>query len=222
MIKYGQPPIDLGIVSLDPRYKREMMFYLYMPIHVPTGSMKRSGLPSEPRIARFGPLVEKAINDFKATFGESAFDQVYVYLTAKTCPVGPGCPGNREGWHADGYGSNGDVNYIWADMNPTEFAIQEFVDISEDDQVSMQQFAEQFNGVVTTYPNCSLLRLDESIIHRVAENMVQSGVRTFVKISFSRHKFNNEGNTHNYALDYDWDMVPRGATRNLDYRKVSE
>jgi hypothetical protein len=139
----------------------------------------------------------------------------------KTMFVQPGQPGNREGWHADGFGSGGDINYIWCDKNPTEFAIGEFGEISTDDQISMQQMAENADrSFITTYPVNTLLRLDEAVVHRVSE-FVEPGVRRFVKITISRHIFNNEGNSRNYALEYNWMMIPRDTSRNLDSKRAA-
>ena len=91
-------------------------------------------------------------------------------------------------------------------MNPTEFAIQEFKDISQDDRRSMEQFEEQFNGHVITYPNKTLLRLDESVIHRVAPEP-EFGIRTFVKVTVSA-SVEESGNSHNFMFDYLWDEIP--------------
>lgn len=211
MIEYGKAPVNLGIVELKPT---ECMYYLYLPIGIEEEDFWCYLIARLPQNLHFMyPLLE-AIESYQTAW--SGFR--YAYITAKTMFVGPGCPGNREGWHADGFGSNGDINYIWANMNPTEFAIQEFKDISTDDRLSMQQFAEQAKGPFVTYPNCSLLRLDEGVIHRVNEH-VEPGLRTFIKITFSNHKFNNFGNSYNYRLDYEWEMLPRTVERNLDSKQ---
>jgi hypothetical protein len=52
-----------------------------------------------------------------------------------------------------------------------------------------------------------------TVIHRVA-TVVEPGMRTFVKITVSDRRFNLIGNTHNYELDYDWEMHPRQVERN--------
>ena len=103
--------------------------------------------------------------------------------------------------------ATGDSNYIWANMNPTESAIQEFKDISQDDRRSMEQFEEQFNGHVITYPNKPLLRLDESVIHRVAPEP-EFGIRTFVKVTGSRHQLRNQATPTTSCLTHLWDEIP--------------
>lgn len=43
-------------------------------------------------------------------------------------------------------------------------------------------------------------------------------VRTFVKVSISRDKYDLIGNSHNHLLQYDWPMRPRALTRNPPQR----
>jgi len=40
-------------------------------------------------------------------------------------------------------------------------------------------------------------------------------MRTFVKISFSKDKYDLIGNSHNYEMDYKWDMKERKEERNI-------
>lgn len=210
MIKYGSAPVDLG---LHEPVQPEMMFYLYLPIKLPGGNIR---IPK--RLDPYSEMVQFALVDHEQTRSDS---DLYVYLTAKTMFVQPGQPGNREGWHADGFGSNGDINYIWCDKNPTEFAVQDFGEISTDDRLSMRQMSERVRPEsIVTYPVNTLLRLDESVVHRVSEN-VDQGVRRFIKITVSRHQFNNEGNSHNHLLNYNWEMIPRGMERNLDSKSLA-
>ena len=207
MIDYGKPPLDLGQYHPDVG---EMMFYLYLPINIPS---QEPAIPE--RLEIYRKIIARAATDYLTI--EGANDDAHAYITAKTMFVEPGSPGNRPGWHCDGFGSNGDINYIWSDMNPTEFAIGDHFKITDDDSLSMKQMEEQArDAVIKTYPSCTLLRLDEGVIHRVGESVVK-GVRSFLKITFSEHQFRNKGNSINYLLDYNWNMKPRGLERNLDH-----
>ena len=200
-ITCGAPPRRIGDFDID---LREFCFYLYMPIQIGM----ESGIRLPARLKPILPLI-------KATLDEPR--QNFVYLTVKRMPVHSGSPGNRPGWHIDGFGSNGDVNYIWSDMNPTEFAEQQFIEIPTDDVQSMVEIEKQVReDRICTYPSGSLLRLDEGVVHRVNPK-VQPGIRTFVKITFSNHQFVGEGNSHNYLFDYEWAARPRGVERNLDH-----
>jgi hypothetical protein len=204
---YGSPPVELDSFDLTPP---EMQFTLYMPIKL-RGEQEYK-IP--PRLQFLSDIITEVHHTTFACNHE--FRDHYVYVTCKTLYVQPGAPGNRPGWHVDGWGSGGDLNYIWYNMNPTEFAIQPFADVPDDDIESMKAFEDQVGiGPYATYPCKTLLRLDEGVVHRVGP-VVTSGVRTFVKVSVSKHRYNLEGNSHNDLLDYKWDMVDRVSMRNVD------
>lgn len=210
-IPYGKAPVDMGYMPLDPA---EMMVYLYLPVKMAAveGS-HNSGIRIPEQLEFAEALVDAAIADASTMLDIKSH---YVYLTAKTLWVEGGYSGNRPGWHADGYGSHGDINYIWANMNPTEFAVQDFHDIPDDDFESMAEMERQIReDRITTYPDSHLLRLDESVVHRVNPK-IKPGVRTFIKISISRYRFNLKLNSHNYHFDYAWQMFDRNDVRNID------
>lgn len=204
-MKYGNAPAVP--THFDPVID-EMMFYLYLPIKMPHSSFQ---IP--PRLRRFHQMTDFMAEDASAILD---LEKHYVYLTAKTLFVEPGAPGNRPGWHVDGWGSNGDLNYIWSDRNPTEFCIQSFENVPDEDFGSLRAFKAQARPENTLcYPDKTLLRLDETVVHRV-NPVVKPGVRTFVKYSVSRHRYNLKGNSHNYLFDYDWHMYDRQVLRNID------
>jgi hypothetical protein len=205
-MEYGNAPIVLGNVDLNPV---EMMCYLYLPIKMPNTDVR---IPQ--RLEYANEMIEMVLQDAAVTIPD--FDKHYVYITAKTLFVQGQYSGNRPGWHADGFGSHGDINYLWYDMNPTEFAVQKFNNIPTDDFESMLEMERQIDlDSVVQYPCGNVLRLDETIVHRVNPE-IKSGMRTFIKISVSRNRFNLAGNSHNYLFDYNWNMHNRGETRNLD------
>lgn len=222
--RYGSAPVEIKVIELNPS---EMMFILYLPISLRVHKYEdhlfknpfivnkinyQLAIPDNLRY--INPIIDASINDML----ENGYDFDYnIYVTAKTMFVQPGMSGNRPGWHVDGYGSNGDINYIWYNMNPTEFAIQNFVNIPDDDIESMKCMEKQIEAdKIVTYPCNTLLRLDESVVHRVNEN-IRPGIRTFIKISFSKHRYNLKGNAHNYLIDYDWEMYDRYPDRrNID------
>lgn len=203
----GQAPQNLGAIDLPiPISELEMMFYLYLPVKLPD-----SGWRIPPRLAFTLPLLHAVSRDIGSDSGK------HVYVTAKSMFVSPGSPGNRPGWHIDGFQSNGDLNYIWSNMNPTEFAVQQFDNIPNDDAGSMTEMARQIDPRrITIYPDGHLLKLDERVVHRVNERP-RSGHRVFVKITVSDHRFAKAGNSRNYLLDYDWALSPRQMERNLDH-----
>lgn len=202
MGKYGLPPVNLGIIDLAPV---EMMFWLYCPIKM-TGAT-HIVLPDN--LQQFTPLVAQVRDDCRLRWRDS-----YIYLTVKTLWVTQENPGNRPGWHSDGFMTD-DLNYVWSDRDGTLFweptEAHDFIQDHEASLAEMEVAASQ--GPFKTYPDKSLLRLDESVIHRVAD-FPSSRVRTFVKVSVSRHKYNLIGNSINHLLPNDWYFAPRAIERN--------
>lgn len=183
---------------------KEMLLYQCLPIKL----KDKLAVYLPPRLDWVAPLLELI------PFPKDK----YVYLTAKHMYVTPENRGNRAGWHSDGFMTD-DVNYIWADCMPTEFAVQDF-DIDEDCVSSLRQFEEQVKPeCIVTYPPNTLIKLTPENIHRVS-TANESGFRTFVKVSISDHKYNLLGNSRNYLMDYDWEMVPRKETRNHQSSEV--
>lgn len=207
MRNYGKEPRLLGQFDVECP---EFMCYVSLPIRL--HCLIHNRIPE--RLRFVNDLVDAAEDAFP--YDSALLLDVHTYITVKSLWVTPESPGNRPGWHVDGFGSNGDINYIWCDKNPTEFAIQRFVDIPDDDTQSMVAMTEQVRPEsIVTYPVRTLIQLDEDVVHRVGP-VIETGRRTFVKITFSEHKFNLEGNSHNYLFDYDWSMQPRSNGRNLD------
>lgn len=181
----------------------ELTFVLYMPIRL--AGQEQVCIPHH--LQAYEPLVGMAL-DYEGRAGDGR----YVYLTVKRLFVQPGCLGGRLGWHTDGFGTS-DVNYIWADADPTEFCVQPF-DLSDDHEVSMRQMEEQARPEnIVTYGSLNILRIDARHVHRCPSNPA-SGYRTFARVSFSDDRYDMSGNARNYDLDYNWTMYPRGVVRN--------
>jgi hypothetical protein len=195
MIVRSTPPVNLGTHSLLST--PELMFVQYMPVRMPGTDVR---IP--PNLQCFKPLVDVS----------GYYEDEYVYLTAKHIFVTPDNPGNRPGWHIDGYGTT-DINLIWYSSMPTEFCVQDF-NLWEDHEGAMRDMEQQAKPEnIKTYPPGSLLILTNKIVHRTAE-CKEGHYRTFVKISLSKDQYNLKGNAHNYLFDYSWNMVERGETRN--------
>lgn len=209
---YGVEPMDLGVVDLSPR---EMMFWLYCPIKMRNTRYKGIGdvlATTPPNLHQFAPIIERALEVLQEDF----LTPRYVYITAKTLWVSADNPGNRPGWHSDGFMTD-DLNVIWSDCNPTLFWVPEKrVSFTQDCSISlaeMEELASPDTKHHVTYPNKSLLVLDQSVIHRVAD-VTKPGMRTFVKISISKDRYNLVGNSINHLLSPDWDYFERKEERN--------
>lgn len=205
MPKYGNEPVDLGLVDLSPV---EMMFWLYCPVKVP------GGLPIlPPNLHQFRRILDAVEADLFTCFA-GRWAASYIYLTAKTLWVTHENPGNRRGWHSDGFMTN-DLNYIWSDSRGTLFWTPEHrVDFTQDHLASLDEMeAVAEPGPHVVYPDMHLLRLDETVIHRVAD-FDAPGVRTFVKVSVSEHQYRLAGNSINHEIWLGDDYAPRADHRN--------
>ena len=194
----------------------EFMHYQYLPVNIPGAMtyiiMQRFAVPE--RLQVLNPLVYAAVNDWVDNYYQHGDAEPYVYLTARHGFATPGNPLNRPGWHCDGFGTD-DINYVWWDGPGTRFAEQSFGEISDDHFVSLKQFeARIWDHNIRTYGSKLLLRLDPYVVHSTPEIEPPGCMRSFVKISISKHRYNLIGNSHNYMLDYDWEMYPRDIMRN--------
>lgn len=205
-MRYGERPKELGQFEINCN---EMMLYQYMPIKMPFNTYP----VVEARLACFEKIIGAICCDFIGEYGLNAFVDSYVYLTAKHLYQKPGCPFNRPGYHSDGFMTK-DVNYIWCDKNPTVFNDSDFK-LTMNDSISMTEMEEQaLLENEFTHPAKTLLRLNQFNIHKVAD-VSEFSLRTFLKVSFSADKYDLSGNTHNYLIDYDWNMRQRKEQRNI-------
>ncbi|MGZ2448537.1 hypothetical protein ACVIRO_001291 [Rhizobium ruizarguesonis] len=215
---YGAEPKDLGRFDLDTA---EMMFWLYTPIKMPGMWMET---PPQ-QLVKYDPLLDVVRFDVIDTFGEKRWTDSYVYLSVKILHVTPDAPGNRPGWHSDGFLTD-DLNYIWADRNPTEFFISDQpISVPADHKLSMELFdvaaSLPLAGDHLEHAKIShLYRLDQTHIHRVSLN-VESGKRAFIKVSVSDKPYAQLGNSINYDLPaHPRPSVERIAERNCPQGKM--
>lgn len=203
--KYGNLPEIIGRIELPTE---EMMLWLYCPISV-KGDV-HNYTPSN--LQKYEPLLEIIKNDL----GVDVYKDKYVYLTVKTTFINALEYTNRPGWHSDGFMTD-DINYVWYNGSPTEFVeLDELVSFSADHLVSMGEMEAVCDAVEgkRRYPSGLLLKLDESVLHRPTQAL-SSGMRTFIKVSVSDHKYEHLGNSVNHLLT---DVINpckfRGMNRN--------
>lgn len=210
---YGDPPEVMAVFDLD---FAEYMHFMYLPIRI------GSEAPWDLRVPRRLMFARDLI--LHATYVEWKRGHAwqYVYLTARRGFATPGNPLNRPGWHADGFGTD-DVNYVWTDRYPTQFALQRFTGVSDDHVESLRAFEDQIiPDRIRTYPNRTLLRLDPFVIHAAPEIPPPGGERLFLKVSFSNDRYDLIGNSHNYLFDYEWPMHSRAEVRNDPARAAGD
>lgn len=202
---YGNLPKVIGSCKIPTD---EMMFWLYCPVKL--AKQEDACVPAN--LQKYYPLIEAVRRDI----GENDWYNKFIYITAKTLFVTPENPGNRPGWHSDGFLTD-DLNFVWYDSNPTVF----FCDFNEysftaDHVKSLDEMDKLCEG--DTRSHCrfkpyELLKLDQTVLHKVDTN-IEAGVRTFVKISVSDKPYALKGNSVNHLIHYDWKMNERGVDRN--------
>ena len=200
-------PVSLGVFDIECN---EYMSYQYMPVKL----ANQHYCHTEERLWKFGSLVNACIDDFIKLEGEDKFISNYIYMTVKSGYQRNGMGFNRPGWHIDSFGNNEEENYTWSSCQPTIFNDGPFY-LSCDEDLSMDQMRDQADPTQNyTFPDKSLIRMGRSV-HKVGDYI--EGHRVFFKLSFSKDRYNLVGNTHNYLLNYNWDMVERKKSRNVPH-----
>ena len=201
---------------------------LDMPLHMPG-----QGWHIHKEVMQFLEILDKAF--LAECQYDGHIDNLYCYITVDQKQVLDGKTQRRPGAHADAYieaygvqvdvipenieslrQQHGEVShtYICYDVLPTEFFLDKFPLYSPKCEDTLSAFdVIAANAPIYTYPAYTILRLDPYVVHRCAIAKFDTP-RTFVKISFSTKKYNRAGNTINDLFDYNWEMVPRGSTRN--------
>lgn len=210
-MKYGDLPKELGRFEINCK---EMLFYQYLPIKL----IGDTTITNEKRLSCFNDIIGVICCDYIGVYGLDNFVNSYVYITAKKLYQKEGCSFNRKGYHSDGFLTN-DINYIWSDCKPTVFNNSNF-NLTLDDKISLKEMEEQADELnIETYPDNTLLRLNQFNIHRVS-NIQTPCFRTFLKVSISKDKYDLLGNSHNYLLDYNWEMKQRSDERNIPQSNI--
>lgn len=208
--KYGDLPFKVRSIKLP---FKEMMFYQYLPVKLIDGKFQ-----CEKRLMFLYPLLDHVFYDFLKTYGIAEFSKHNIYLTVKYMFKTSSGSFNRLGWHSDGFMTE-DINYIWSDRFPTIYNISEFK-LTQDDRISLEEMNLQ--ALMYNDKKCEenmIYRLDQFVIHKVQET-TRSGMRAFVKVSFSKDRYDLVGNSHNYELDYDWPMKEREIERNIPQSNI--
>jgi len=206
---YGRLPVDLGLVDLSPV---EQMAWLYCPIKLPSQLV----VTMPPNLAQFMPIINAVVADV-VSIDADLWPDSYVYMTAKRLWVTADSPGNRPGWHSDGFLTD-DLNYIWSDGNPTVFWGREARKVSftadhTASMVEMEAVCEPDFRAHSRYSNKHLLRLDQTVLHKVGP-VEKAGFRSFVKVSVTKDLYALEGNSINHGLPLMGAYQPRSEVRN--------
>lgn len=209
-MKYGTLPKEVGTIQngID-----EMMFYQYLPVKDKNSFV--FSLPDQIDNDFIVELLTIINHDFINLRGVPEFKEHYVYLTVKHLYVTQEMSLNRPGIHSDGFMTD-DINYIWSNEQPTIFYSGEFPNVPMDDELSINYFEERKQYCErVVYPNNTILRLDQFNIHETNTIEQFSGLRCFVKVSFSKDRYDLKGNARNGYITSGWNYRERKQTRNI-------
>lgn len=211
-IIYSGHPLAIANLKLDAE---EFQHVVYMPVKALDGG-HHARLPDNLEWTR--PAVDAVLRHLWGPRCPDLFESWYVYLSIKRSWVDAGTAGNREGWHIDGYGSNGDKNFIWCDAVPAEYLKGTF-NLPADHADCLERLEYLGDKRGSFFINDGTLEPFQlydlgSTVHRCAIAKV-SGMRTFLKVSVSRDKYDLKGNARNPLLpSTHWPLKDRQGTRN--------
>ena len=184
-----------------------MCFVQYMPIKRPFGFV---AIPEN--LCWTKPVVETICSVDEYNY---RLERSYIYLTVKHLYVERGSLGSRPGWHIDGFLSD-DQNFVWCDKNPTEYVPSlDSYTFSQDHEKALHEMKLADIMTIHEIPVNAVVDLERTV-HRTKED-IEPGLRTFIKVSVSEHKYNLQGNAHNYLIPHGWKMYPREKARNHPY-----
>lgn len=192
-MKYGKAPIDLGPV---PFQLDERMFWMYCPI-------KSKGL-SEPHIPFNLAPCRVLVDAVRTDLGEDAWLDNYVYLTVRN---NPSRSNKSLGWHSDGFLTD-DLTYIWCNVTPTVFweppLLVDVTQIPGRQFRELRAFADGDENNYRRYSVGHLQKMDQYAVHRDdGANFVIGEMRTFVKVTVSKNKYDKRIYSSNAAFP-DW------------------
>lgn len=212
----------LAIAHLPEMRAEEFQHVVYMPIAA-------DGVFDLPDGLRWAtPAIYAVFDHLHGARCPDLFTDWYVYLSVKHGWVDAGQAGNREGWHIDGFGSPGDKNFIWCDSTPTEYLKGTFV-VPSDHKGCLERLAYLAGKVgIQHKPRNDLAplhitqgHLETHTLYELGQTVHQpskalvSGMRTFVKISVSRERYDLVGNARNPLLpSTHWPLKAREGVRN--------
>ncbi len=216
-------PVKIGVVEKREEFSKPVTSVLNMPIKLLGGKVT---VPKE--LEQFKEFLQKVIDHEKAVNPD--FDEYYMYFTVDQHQVKKGSTHRRPGVHIDGVqGARYAVKlppehlYSASDTLGTVFYDQSF-DLTALDPAKQHVHAElerqalEVNARAT--PDFDIAFWDSYSVHR-ADLAKEDLMRTFVRVEFSKKKYDSEGDTVNPALDYHWERVARPIPADLDDKPLS-
>lgn len=211
-------PVKIGEIEDRAAFSKPVTSVLNMPVKMPGSEIK---VPEE--LAQFREFLQKIIDHEKAVNPD--FDEFYMYLTVDQHAVKAGTTHRRPGVHIDGVqGARYKVKlppehlYSASDRLGTVFYDQPF-DLTALDpakqhvHAELERQAKEENARAT--PDFDIAFWDSYSVHR-ADVAKEDFMRTFIRVEFSKKRYDSEGDTHNPLFEYDWKPVARPIPADLD------
>ena len=200
--------------------------------------MKGQGLMVPKGLEPFMEAIKMAIETEISINPDFSIEDWNGYITVDQKTVPPEKTQRRYGPHSDAYVTNENTvmdkeilttnTYVFYDKLPTDYFDGPFslegVDPQNDVEV-LNKFKEHATKqTVVHYPSYTGLRMTPYDIHTPAVNNTDKPIRrTFVKITFSKDRYNLLGNQINTFFDYsDWTWATRDPERNHRNRIFDE
>lgn len=178
-------------------------------LYLPVCDFEKSIYTLRPELDVLKPLIYSALDNHKGRHR-------YLYLSVNKDFYNIGDTQKRPGWHVDGYKTD-DENYIWSDREPTEYIELEYLDTELSHEKSLEYFKDLAKGKNIKRLKSNTLYMLGKFIHRTP-TIRSPGVRTFVKLSFSNHRYNLVGNAVN-KINKNWKFYDREVVRNCPVHK---
>lgn len=209
------PPVDVGHVPMDTDGMQDLMV-LRCPIKASSSMLVT--LPTEldgiADLVRHVCELEAGCNAwFELSWCHVSFQRTLVQAdTTQRVP----------GWHVDGFQGvrvprhRAEHSYLWSDRDPTEYCVQPFFLSHLDpgrhnvfDEISRQA---RDGNAYTGLPGHAYL-IDPYLVHR-SPRAIETGYRSFARITFTETEFEDPANTVNLSLGREQNYAARIDARD--------
>ncbi len=210
-------PLEIGVLEHEFSKVTPGISCHSMPIKFPGTEIR---VPKE--LEQFLPAIKLAA-EFEATVNPH-YEQCYAYIGVDQSMMKVGAPQRSTEIHTDGIQGPRiqpkipiEHTYLCIDRDPTKVYVQPFNlrGATADTHLLTPIFEAQAkeDSVVLVRPYVLTL-LDAYTVHQ-AVPAEESGIRTLIKISFSKRIFDRRGNTRNELFDYNWETHARPIPSSL-------
>lgn len=223
------PPVLIGVIEKKEQFDNPLTESVLqpqdMPIAFPTDNKDDYEYRLPVCYQNLQEFVEKVANTWHSL--EENHHRYYAYLSISHGVIPPWQNQRRPNIHTDGFqGARvepkeiGEYTFVVANKMPTIFYIESFDTSTLDPNID--NFFSAYSRLTNSKPlRCmekyQIMMMDPYCFHAATTNYSHKPVtRTFARIIFSTRRYDREGNAHNPAFNYQWEMVKRDGLSNLN------